>query len=404
MLFVFANNLSAAEIIVTPGSGTLATAIGNASNGDILILQDGGYYGSVTINRSLTIRPVNKATNALIGNAVTISGFAINVTLQGLKISAPVYLTQAASIHLLENEWLDGGLYGTNYRSSDGDGTLVIVGNKFASGANILDIRIDGAYIAGNKLFGGFIDSESYVWIVGNEIVAANTAILSKGTGNILANRVRCNAASTIECIEINGLSTLVAGNLIEVNDTADGITYIQNAIQAVGTGETVVLNNVIRSISQIMDRTGSAISITTPSARVSGNIIVNYASGSFQPIFVTSTLAEVTHNLCWNNSGSCPAGDGNLNVDPEFTDLVDYELSLTSPAIDAGPADFNLADLDRTRNDMGIHGGPWSIDQYDSQRDPNSFAPYSYPLLNVNSMLSGGLLEYTALGVARLR
>ena len=111
-----------------------------------------------------------------------------------------------------------------------------------------------------------------------------------------------------------------------------------------------------------------------------------------------------MTHNLCWNNSGTCPTGDGNLDADPQFVDLVDYALGPGSPAIDAGPTDFNLADLDRSRNDMGAHGGPWSIGQYDAQRDPGSFAPYVYPLLNVDSMLSGGVLEYRTLGVARLR
>ena len=90
----------AAEVSVLPGSGTLTTAIAAASNGDTLVLQDGGYYGAVTVNKSLTIRPVNRATNALVYGPVTIAGVGIEVTLQGLKFSGDVVLNQAAAIRL----------------------------------------------------------------------------------------------------------------------------------------------------------------------------------------------------------------------------------------------------------------------------------------------------------------
>ena len=114
----------AAEVSVLPGSGTLTTAIAAASNGDTLVLQDGGYYGAVTVNKSLTIRPVNRATNALVDGPVTIEGAGIAVTLQGLKYSGDVNLRQAAAIRLLENEWVSDDIEGANYRSSEGDGSL----------------------------------------------------------------------------------------------------------------------------------------------------------------------------------------------------------------------------------------------------------------------------------------
>ena len=82
----------------------------------------------------------------------------------------------------------------------------------------------------------------------------------------------------------------------------------------------------------------------------------------------------------------------------------MDYTLAAGSPAIDAGPPDFEMADLDRSRNDMGVHGGPWSIDQYDNQRDPLSLAPYVYPLFRLGSRFNGGVLELQAIGAARLR
>lgn len=55
-------------------------------------------------------------------------------------------------------------------------------------------------------------------------------------------------------------------------------------------------------------------------------------------------------------------------------------------------------------RNDMGINGGPWSIGQYDIQRDPYNLAPYVYPLFKGGTAYSGGVLDIQAIGVARLR
>lgn len=70
----------------------------------------------------------------------------------------------------------------------------------------------------------------------------------------------------------------------------------------------------------------------------------------------------------------------------------------------DAGPPDYGLADLDRSRNDIGAQGGPWSIGQYDAQRQPSSLAPFVYPLFKADSSIFDGNLEVQALGVARLR
>ena len=52
----------------------------------------------------------------------------------------------------------------------------------------------------------------------------------------------------------------------------------------------------------------------------------------------------------------------------------------------------------------MGAYGGPWSIGQYDAQRDPNAISPYVYPLFQGDAVSSGGVIDVQALGVARLR
>ena len=48
---------------------------------------------------------------------------------------------------------------------------------------------------------------------------------------------------------------------------------------------------------------------------------------------------------------------EGNLQVSPQFTYPGGYRLGAASPLIDAG--DSTVLDVDGSRSDMGIYGGP---------------------------------------------
>ena len=404
--------VKAAETVVTPGLGTLAAAVAAASNGDTLVLQEGGYDGDVSIGKSLNIRSEKPGVSARVYGDVTIDGTGIRVTLQGLSFAATVWLNQAAAIRLLENRWMGlGHLQAYLYKSSEGDGSLVVVGNRFAAGSSIVSINSDGAYIAGNELLNGQISASSSAWIVGNKVSISNYSSAAIDAGGmtksrILANRARCYLGNGF-CISATQTDNLIAGNLVEVGleQSAPG-NVAQRGIYAGGIGQSIVLNNLIRAfpLPDGFVRSGAGIHVESPSARVAGNIVLDWVSNSNTPIAVTSDSRDVSYNLCHNNSGNCPTGSGNLNADPLLVDLTDYSLNAGSPGIDAGPPDDGLADLNRTRNDLGIHGGPWAIDQYDRQRASDNIAPFVYPLFELGSNLSGSLLDIQALGVARMR
>ena len=90
--------------------------------------------------------------------------------------------------------------------------------------------------------------------------------------------------------------------------------------------------------------------------------------------------------------------------TDPLLVDYENYSPLANSPVIDSGSQMYNYADLDRTRNNIGVYGGPWRIDQFDVQRDPLNFAPYVYPMFSGSSAFGGGTLDVKAVGVAKLR
>jgi hypothetical protein len=96
-------------------------------------------------------------------------------------------------------------------------------------------------------------------------------------------------------------------------------------------------------------------------------NIISGFRSAiRVQPAWPGGYTAVVRlyYNNLWNNLwDNYPLGDsleyvvGNLSVDPMFEDSTGFRLQMYSPLIDAG--DPAILDVDGTRSDMGVYGGP---------------------------------------------
>lgn len=401
-----------AEISVPPGNGTLAAAVATANAGDTLVLRDGSFSGDVTVDKSLILRPVNRGTFAVMVGTLRAEGEGIRVTVQGLRFTQNLLINRAAAVRVLENDFAAGsiiwsGPVGAGGAEPDAFPALVIVGNQLASGSIVEsgDTGSGASYIAGNTLVSGSISSASSAWIVGNKVRPyGGTCIAVDGPYaawvRILANHLQCYGV----IIWVNTPYTLLADNVVEVINGA-GVSNA-GAILTDGPGYSVIMNNVIRLMSTTRDISYYAIRSDSPVSRVSGNIILNWLNWTnYSPFAVNGAgtgSADISNNLCFGGT-DCPSGNGNLNADPRFVDLIDYRLAPNSPAINAGPTDYSFADLDRTRNDMGAYGGPWSIGQYDAQRDPNNLTPYVYPM-NAAGWGVSGSVEVQALGVARLR
>jgi len=361
---------------------------------------------------------------------LSLAGDGIEVTVQGLKFTQNLLVNQAAAVRLLQNDFAAGnillvGTIGAASSPPDAGPSAVIVGNRLASGViqEPNDYSSRAFYIAGNILVSGYIQVRTPAWIVGNEVGNYTTSpyriYAYAGWVRILANRIRANNSSPYDYTTFGAIMTespysLVANNIIDESQESCpscGYSYVTVGIMSKGPGYAVIVNNIVRGMGTPgLNRYGHAIVSQTPVARVSGNIVLDFAgysgTSSYYPISANPG-SELSNNLCYESSGDCPAGNGNLNADPRLVDLVDYRLAPNSPAIDAGPDAYEFADLDRTRKDIGVHGGPWSIGQYDAQRDPYNFTPYVYPLVSAGwfpGSGTSGTLEVQAIGVARLR
>lgn len=112
----------AATITVDGGGGRLASALAAAAAGDVLILQPGVYDGPVVIRRSLTLAGRPGAVVDGHGKGRVISVAAPDVTVRGLIVrrsgasletmDAGIFLTEKADNAVVENNRLEGNLFG----------------------------------------------------------------------------------------------------------------------------------------------------------------------------------------------------------------------------------------------------------------------------------------------------
>jgi hypothetical protein len=139
-----------------------------------------------------------------------------------------------------------------------------------------------------------------------------------------------------------------------------DGDVYIHNNVVIHGNSGITVdsdgdFNNLVKDMG--WDPTyGSAIGY-------SSSIYNNSITGCLNGIAAGEGIS-ISYNNLWQNAedflGSVSDSIGNIFRDPMYVnpDSFDFRLQAFSPLIDAG--DPNILDVDGTRSDIGIYGGPY--------------------------------------------
>jgi len=154
------------------------------------------------------------------------------------------------------------------------------------------------------------------------------------------------------------GIYNVSAKRLVIKNNLIAG-GYVN--IRASNADSAFIINNIIREQSSDF-YSHAAIQDPNIRAYIRNNAITDNYKG------IHASNAHSNFNIFWNNevhanNGSI-FGDNDLFVDPMFVKdttaksfAYDYHLQKYSPAIDAG--DTSVFDIDGTRSDIGLFGGP---------------------------------------------
>lgn len=436
----------AADIYVEPGTETLTTAINNAQPGDTLILTTGSYVSlndQVIFSKPLTVRAESAETDAVVRASILTHSSLTEpleyLRFQGISIAPPHWCfgTYGTKIKVTKLELLEVKASCNDLRL-DATEEVTVIGSALASnfqGFNVITLK---ANIFGNKLnFGlGVNVSARDMQFIGNEVTnfdAQANSFSYTGSGNqlIASNRfnyrltktslynyvptsignnqfhllsstaVRSNPAvfkNNIFKIDLTNFSGFASSesnpgvedlHRIQVVINPDENHYFYNNVFDMSDLEIVQPGSLLDDPGPMIDKTVGAFE---------NNIVVNYNDTIFEPL----NAENVKYNLGFNNAGQFDTNNENLNGNPLFNS--DYTLANGSPAINKGSPKLYFSDIDRTRNDIGAHGGSWSIAQFDAQRADGAQGPFIYPTLEAQQGVANGELKVKFISYPRLK
>lgn len=433
----------AAEIQVAAGVGTLQTAINGAQADDVLVLESGNYTATndqFTLDKPLTIRAASSASLVNI-NASFVSHPHLSEPLsfmrfQGVNINGPHWCLGSSGIAFkVDNlSFLETSMSCSNSAFVATDKILLVdfsISNSFGSvSLQAPNVQAFGSTFSTRS---GLTINGSDVSFIGNMVISynANATDFSgsqPGGKLIAANRFyyRLTEPASYNYDSISSGRTI---NLLSIYSTNTNKSYLKNNLFKIdlthfsgfddaGTLEHIALlrgsssgtslnsyfyNNLIDTVGLDIKQKADGVTDLGPMiinelAAFENNIVVNYNDD----LVADNAKATVKYNLGFNNAAEFDSNADNINADPLFN--TDYVLNPNSPAIDSGSPGLQFSDIDMSRNDIGIYGGSWRIDQYDAQRADHALGPFVYPVIEAQSSVVNGELKLKFVSYPRLK
>ena len=324
-----------ADTITVPNDyATIEAAIAAAAEGDTILVNAGTYRENIIIDKALYLIGVDGAEATIIED-----------------VEADPNGGSGAIVVLVD---------------SSGPGEIAgftITGNQDVNGAGIY-LKYGGWLIYRCKVstHSGGIISDATNRIIENEINGnSGVGIGVKGQSVVRHNRVVGNGTGVSALDSVLVANNVIANSFtgIATREGSDQLRIQNNVITTIGHSnegsqqkgmwlighyegdDSIIQNNVVAYCG----REGIRFSATTSDGRDASDFQFIYNN-----VFGTSEDYDGLENQTGQN--------GNLGVEPLFCDNDGlFYLASDSPLIDAGSLD--LADLDGSRNDIGMFGGP---------------------------------------------
>jgi hypothetical protein len=379
--------LQAASYSVFSGQ-SIQAKIDAASNGDTVAIFGGSYTENLTVNKDVRLQLVSGQTVTLAGN-ITFSGLSNAYTFAnftwGGQTDKNITVSDCRNFTINGIKSPAGGIVvtGLNTVAKIFATSLTSGGITVSGGANVQGIQSSCTGITVN---GSSTADFTRCTVTGNVSVATGVSRISFSRSTV-TETFDSSASNTYASYSVlrffrqrsNGKAYLVGNTINERNVNGD------QTVRAWDTATIVALNNIIRDGYYDTYNDNWAFYIESGARLVAqNNIIYNYSgrygdrafglSGSnlnsiscniaylVQDEFISAPFANntVTYNLSQTGETGGVLLQNRVNADPAFVNTTDFVLGPTSPARNAGDPDSRFNDIDGTRNDMGIYGGPF--------------------------------------------
>ena len=402
---------------------SIQTKINAASSGDTVAIFGGTYTENLTVSKDVRLQLVAGQTVTLAGNilfsglssAYTFANFTwggqtdkritvnncSSFTINGIKSAAGSIDSTGTGNLLINAVTLSNGSIAVNSSSntkiidtsvsggmSFSGGTKAQVirstnggGNSANSQVDFIRTRVNGGYgSSGNKMPDNVTASRlSFSRCTVTEFLDSSSGLTYVSYSTLRYFRQRnAGKAYIIGCtiredFDKDGWGNL-GGNTVEVHDSSqlsifnsdvrdgrdNGSWYGSQENQAVwvsSAAKILAINNIVFEYGG-WNASGRAFRLDGSA----NNYISSNIGYSIQNEFVYGPFENntVTYNLSQTGEGGGVLLQNRVNADPAFVDTTDFVLGPTSPARNAGDPDPRFNDIDGTRNDMGIYGGPF--------------------------------------------
>ncbi len=317
---------------------TIQYAIGRASSGDEIRVAAGYYTGTLSVNKSLTLRGGYTLTNWVQSwpeqHITIVDAQAVTGTQRVVELAGSVAVV------------VDGfRLTGGHAHNQSGAGLYAAAGTL-----TVLNSHIYGNHVTGATADGGGLGIESNASLVlRRSRVYGNTSqhyggglLVNQPSGSVLIESAMIYQNTAADAgggmIILDGEVT-VRSSLIYANASTGG-DYGGGGI-AIGTGQLGLENNTFYGNSTSKD--GGGIWSGTNAISITNCLIVGNTAGSTNGGLHT-TAANLSYTDFWSNTPGhgYVTGTGNrTDQNPQFVNAAGYDLRLTaaSPARDSGTA-----------------------------------------------------------------
>jgi len=253
----------------------------------------------------------------------------------------------------------------------------------------LVDNRFDGN---GTTNKGGAVYAEGAIMVLTDNHFTGNQALVTGGAIMITGGSLTLTGGS----LTGNSSITTRGGGLFVTGADAivRNVLLIGNASPTIGSaimldtvGEVEIANCAFLENMSDEASMGTVAILTGESLLFRNNVLADNQGGG---IGGGVTSLNLDFNVFWNNGVDylvMPPGANDIQAEPIFVNAPagDYGLALHSPCLDRGDPEVSCSDLDGSRNDVGLCGGP----------DAEFAAPAAVQGA-VLTELSGGRLEIT--------